>query len=497
MRLRIEGRALAVTIGVVALLAVASCLDKKGGNGKKGLNHELDLFDMTPVEGPKQGGTDVLLVGFNFKQDRPIADVLFGTTPAASFVVQSNNQIEAVTPTHVLGLTDVTVRNADGDEATLTDGFEFTGPPATCVAIVPDSGAEGGGDIVTIFTAGFLDDFTADVPLVFFDADPIFPVTPVDSTTVQIVTPSSPAPAPLTVDVTVEGTGLPETCTFVDGFTYFPVPPPPPPVCMEVVPNQGPAAGGTNVTITSLGPCPWDVAPPLPTVLFGGLAATNVVVVDQTLLICTTPAFPGGGTVDVEVITSACSCLLPNGFRYTDGCSITSVSPSSGKTNGGYAVLITGTDFIENCTKVYFGAIEADPALTFADPSGTFIDLTAPPSRVGGFVDVTVELCTGGSCTLVSGFEYILPGMGACSIASISPNQGPVTGGTSVTISGTGFDSGLGVLFGNRPATDVVLVSPTQIVAVTPIGDGPGPVDVTVAPENSNPCTSRGGFTYQ
>lgn len=481
---------------LVTTLGIASCLGDKGGNGRKGLDHQLDLSAIAPEQGPKHGGTDVLIVGFNFIQDGPVTDVLFGTTPAASFVVDSNNQIEAVTPPHLLGLVDVTVRNADGDEATLQDAFEFTGLPAVCVSLIPERGTEAGGDRITISTSGFVDDFLVDVPLVFFDADPISSVTPIDPTTVEIVTPPSPLPAPHTVDVTVEGTGLPESCTFIDGFTYDPISQTP---CMEITPNGGPAAGGQTVVIRSLGPCFWDLPPlPAPTVLFGAVAASNVTVISQTELTCTTPPVPGSATVDVEVITQSCSCLLAGGFTYRAGglCSITGISPAAGATNGGYPVNVFGMGFDVTGMDVLFGSVYATNVIVISD---TQIECTAPPSCAAGVVDVTARSVADptNSCTIVSGFQYVAPGAGACSISSIVPNTGPQAGGDNVTISGTGFDAGIGVLFGNRPVAQIVLISATQIQVVTPYADFPGPVDVCVTPESSGPCIARDGYTYQ
>lgn len=43
-----------------------------------------------------------------------------------------------------------------------------------------------------------------------------------------------------------------------------------------------------------------------PQVTFGGLAATNVVVVDQNTITCTTPVATEPGVVDVAVTTGCC-----------------------------------------------------------------------------------------------------------------------------------------------------------------------------------------------
>jgi len=71
-----------------------------------------------------------------------------------------------------------------------------------------------------------------------------------------------------------------------------------------------------------------------------------------------------------------------------------------------------------------------------------------------------------------------------CEVSSVSrvlPISGPSTGGTAVKIIGTNFFSALpvSVTFGGAPATDVVVVSLTEITAVTPSGS-PGDTFVGV-----------------
>jgi len=71
-----------------------------------------------------------------------------------------------------------------------------------------------------------------------------------------------------------------------------------------------------------------------------------------------------------------------------------------------------------------------------------------------------------------------------CEVSSVSrvlPISGPSTGGTAVRIIGTNFFSALpvSVTFGGAPATDVVVVSLTEITAVTPAGS-PGDTFVAV-----------------
>lgn len=65
-------------------------------------------------------------------------------------------------------------------------------------------------------------------------------------------------------------------------------------------------------------------------------------------------------------------------------------------------------------------------------------------------------------------------------VTSISPASGPIEGGTSVTITGSGFTGATNVLFGPTAATIFTLVSDTSIVAVAPAGTAGSSLDITV-----------------
>jgi hypothetical protein len=57
------------------------------------------------------------------------------------------------------------------------------------------------------------------------------------------------------------------------------------------------------------------------------------------------------------------------------------------------------------------------------------------------------------------------------SIVSVTPNRGPVAGGTTVTITGTNFLSGPPVVdFGGLPATGVTVLSDTELTCIVPAG---------------------------
>ena len=81
-------------------------------------------------------------------------------------------------------------------------------------------------------------------------------------------------------------------------------------------------------------------------------------------------------------------------------------------------------------------------------------------------------------------------------VSSINPTTGPATGGTSVTITGTGLKWTSGVNFGTAPATNVSVQSDTQVTATSPSGRA-GTVDVRIAYSAGQSATSAGDqFTY-
>ena len=101
------------------------------------------------------------------------------------------------------------------------------------------------------------------------------------------------------------------------------------PVITVVTPNQGPAAGGTSVTISGSNFKNGAI------VTFGGMAASNVVVASANQITCDTPPhFPAA--VDVQVTNpDGQSTLALNVFTYassTASLSLPNVAGGTGKT---------------------------------------------------------------------------------------------------------------------------------------------------------------------
>src|SRR6202034_3758070 len=84
----------------------------------------------------------------------------------------------------------------------------------------------------------------------------------------------------------------------------------------------------------------------------------------------------------------------------------------------------------------------------------------------------------------------------APTVTGVSPTAGPLGGGTSVTIAGTGLTGARGVKFGGTAATSFTVNSATRITATSPAGSA-GAVDVRVTtPGGTSATSSADKYTY-
>jgi hypothetical protein len=184
--------------------------------------------------------------------------------------------------------------------------------------------------------------------------------------------------------------------------------------------------------------------------------------------------------------TSQKEATGPNGSSSSTAPSISSISPVAGPVSGGTVVTINGSNFGSGAT-VSFGSAKAT-SVQFIDP--TELQAVTPAGAVGS-ATIVVANPNAGSASLPSAFTYDAGPV----VASASPASGPSAGGTTVTITGSGFESGAMVAFGVTPAASVVVVSPTEIQAVTP-AEAAATVGVSVTNPNAGPAALASGYTF-
>ena len=110
------------------------------------------------------------------------------------------------------------------------------------------------------------------------------------------------------------------------------------------------------------------------------------------------------------------------------------------------------------------------------------------------------HLSAAGAQRVESGLWWLMARLGGwdpngLQVASISPVSGPVAGGTTVTIRGSGFVAGATVAIGGVAATGVVVGGSTSLTAVTG-AHATGLADVTVTIPGPRSATLAQGFFY-
>ncbi len=162
------------------------------------------------------------------------------------------------------------------------------------------------------------------------------------------------------------------------------------------------------------------------------------------------------------------------------------VAPVSGPSAGGVTVTLSGSDF-RSGARVTFDGLDATN-IAFQNSSTLTCET---PASAAGPAEVRVTNPDGQSSTLADAYTYIDPP----SVTGVSPNHGPVAGGTSVTISGEAFQNGATIAIGGADTTGVTFVS-TSTITCTTAPNAAGTADVVVTNPDSQTGTMAGGFTY-
>ncbi|MDX3240114.1 IPT/TIG domain-containing protein [Streptomyces sp. ME03-5709C] len=242
---------------------------------------------------------------------------------------------------------------------------------------------------------------------------------------------------------------------------------------MPISPSQGSTGGGTLVTITGTNLAGTSA------VRFGSKLASDLTQVSPTQVTAVSPS--GSGTVPVTVTTPG-GTSNPVSFFYVGAPFKAGLSADSGPLAGGNVITLNGTG-LSTATNVSFGGVAATPTVI----SDSQITVPVPAGAAAGPVGVSVTTAGGTN----NGLSYTY--VDAPTVTALVPTSGPASGGTAVTITGTGLDSTESVTFGGA-AAPFTAISATTLSAVTPPGTA-GPVDVVVTnPAGSD--TVADGFTY-
>lgn len=257
-------------------------------------------------------------------------------------------------------------------------------------------------------------------------------------------------------------------------------PTPAAPTVTAVAPAAGSLSGGSLVTITGTGFTSGAV------VKFDSATAAGVVVNSATQITARTPAH-AAGVASVAVTTAGGTSAASNNaaFRYEGSPTVGSVSNRTGSPSGGNTITVNGSNF--------YGAsvtIATKAATSSVDAQGQTLAVTVPSGAAG---TAAISIATPVGSVSAGSYTYA----SAPTVTSVAPTAGNVSGNTSVTITGTGFVTGAVVKFDTVTAPNVVVNSPTQIIARSPV-HAAGVASVTVTTVGGTSAASGGAaFRYE
>ena len=423
----------------------------------------LAVTHISPSSGPETGGTTVTVTGSGFTG---ATKVTFGTGVGKNLTVVNDTTLTVVSPSQVPGVYPIQVTTPAGKSpAVPADKFTAIGPVITSLS--PTSGLEAGGTSVTITGSGF-----TGATKVVFGTVVQKTLTVVNDTTITV---ASPAQAPGTVALRVTTPDGTSALVAADQFTYLG------PSITGISPASGPKTGATSVTITGSG------FTGATKVAFGTVAATSFTVVNDTTITATSPV-ESPATVNIKVTTpdGVSPSVAADQFTYL-GPVVTAISPTSGPIAGGATVTVTGSGFT-GATKVAFGTLAGQNL----DVVNDHTILVTSPAEGPGTVAIRVTTPDGQSAAVTADlYTYVGP-----VLTSISPTSGPMTGGTTVTVTGSGFTGATEVTFGSVAGKNLTVVNDTTITVTSP-AESPATVAVRVVTPNGSSATVSGDqFTF-
>ncbi|TNF38445.1 MAG: hypothetical protein EP329_00365 [Deltaproteobacteria bacterium] len=460
----------------------------------------LLVLGVIPASGPMAGGNVVTIAGQAFAAG---AQVQIGGVAATQVQVLGSNAITCVAPaSSAAGPADVRVQLPGGDAHTLADAYTYVDSsvvpdPLVITSVIPATGPTTGGNVVALAGSGF-----AAGARVFFGTSQATQVQVLGSTALTCIAPNAATPGLVSVRVELPaaaGQNAP-TYTLPDAYTYVtPSGTAAELAILGVTPAEGPLSGGNVVAISGTGFAAGAL------VYFDGVAATAVQVLGTTAITCQAPPGVAAGLVDVRVeLSDGGAKTLPNGYTYYDDAVppvqllVLEAIPDSGPLSGGTTVALSGQGFVAGMT-VFFGGVQATDVQVLADSALT---CTLPNGVAAGNVDVRVQLPGqgGDAHTLYGGFTYIDDTVApdALLVLATIPTEGPLSGGNTVTVAGTGFVAGATVWFGGVQATQVQVLAPEALTCKAPAGVSAGAVDVRVQlpGDGGDAATLVGGYEY-
>ena len=228
--------------------------------------------------------------------------------------------------------------------------------PLTITAVAPPGGSILGGTALTITGTDFI--FTQAFARTTVTVDDVAAtaVVVVSGTTITCVTPAGASPG--AKDVRVISAGSADTLP--GSFTYFG-----PPSLTTVAVDRAGTGGGRTIMLTGTG-FAVDGATGTNSVTIGGVAATSLLEMNDTTLMCVTPV-GAAGAVDVVVTNANGMSTLVGGFTYVTPVLYAATARTSSSSQAGILYTInsaTGAGTMVGATGDVLTGLAFDPTFT-------------------------------------------------------------------------------------------------------------------------------------
>ena len=219
---------------------------------------------------------------------------------------------------------------------------------------------------------------------------------------------------------------------------------------------------------------------------FGTTYSGNVSTLTEAALVDVAPGQTA--TADIKILPASTSGL--NLTRPAFGIRIPAGQTALSGVIGGVD-LSSGVVFSASDPSIQFGAITFGGPISSTAPSSVSVPITILPTAVPGPKILAVNRGTDAS---IAAGAFVITDIRPSSI-SVLPSNGPVEGGTLVTIRGTGFRPGVQVYFAGSVCANIQVVDSKTITATTPVND-PGLTNIVVVNMDGTWGAGQQLFTY-
>jgi hypothetical protein len=173
---------------------------------------------------------------------------------------------------------------------------------------------------------------------------------------------------------------------------------------------------------------------------------------------------------------------------------VTSLSPAAGPIAGGNSVVVIGSN-LTGASDVKVGGVSVGSAgIAFTVTNATHIAITAMPAHAAGTVDIQVVSSDSIANANSTADDYVYLNVPA--VTGVSPVSGPGSGGTLVTITGSGFTGATSVSFGSAAVSSLSVVDDGHVVVNAPAHTAATVSVQMTTPGGTSPISAGSQFTY-